>query len=94
MVFKKYNIQVDNVLHLKKMPISCRIDQHNPNMSDHDDDDQNDIQLNINRPLTEYTRVRRALGDNDARFSEYNTISLELDMPDRTTIDYCKSIII
>jgi len=40
------------------------------------------------RPISEFARIKAALGDQNPRFKSENIIQLELDMPDRTTQDY------
>lgn len=40
------------------------------------------------RPTSEFSRIKAALGDANPRFRNENIITLELDMPERTTQDY------
>jgi hypothetical protein len=40
------------------------------------------------RPITEFARIKRALGDRNPRFAINNILDLDLDMPERTTQDY------
>jgi len=42
----------------------------------------------MHRPTTEFSRIKAALGDANPRFRNSNIITLELDMPERTTQDY------
>jgi kinesin family protein 3/17 len=42
----------------------------------------------IQRPTSEFSRIKAALGDANPRFRNENIITLELDMPERTTQDY------
>lgn len=40
------------------------------------------------RPVSEYARLATAAGDLNPRFKGENILSLELDLPERTTYDY------
>mmetsp|Transcript_18106 Transcript_18106/g.58577 ORF Transcript_18106/g.58577 Transcript_18106/m.58577 type:complete len:365 (+) Transcript_18106:63-1157(+) len=40
------------------------------------------------RPVSDYARMVNAMGDLNPRFKTENILSLELDMPERTTYDY------
>lgn len=42
----------------------------------------------MKRPTSEYSRIAKGLGDLNPRYKFDNIISLELDMPERTTEDY------
>lgn len=42
----------------------------------------------LRRPTTDFTKVANAMGDLNPRFRSENILSLELDMPERTTLDY------
>lgn len=42
----------------------------------------------LRRPTTDFTKVANAMGDLNPRFRSENILSLELDMPERTTFDY------
>eukprot|EP01137_Pigoraptor_chileana_P035052 Opistho-2@28502 len=40
------------------------------------------------RPVSEYARMASAMGDRNPRYKAENILQMELDMPDRTTMDY------
>eukprot|EP01135_Chromosphaera_perkinsii_P006664 Nk52_evm66s554 gene=Nk52_evmTU66s554 len=40
------------------------------------------------RPISEYAKMSASMGDQNPRFKAENIINIELDMPDRTTLDY------
>jgi len=42
----------------------------------------------LRRPTTDFTKVATAMGDLNPRFRSENILSLELDMPERTTFEY------
>lgn len=44
--------------------------------------------VGMKRPTSEYSRIAKGLGDMNPRYKFDNIISLELDMPERTTEDY------
>lgn len=44
--------------------------------------------VGMKRPTSEYSRIAKGLGDLNPRYKFDNIISLELDMPERTTEDY------
>ena len=45
----------------------------------------------LRRPTTEFTKTANAMGDLNPRFRSENILSLELDMPERTTFDYLQA---
>jgi kinesin family protein 3/17 len=42
----------------------------------------------LRRPTTDFTKTANAMGDLNPRFRPENILSLELDLPERTTFDY------
>jgi kinesin family member 3B len=42
----------------------------------------------LRRPTTDFTKTANAMGDLNPRFRLENILSLELDLPERTTFDY------
>ncbi|GAQ91439.1 Kinesin-like protein [Klebsormidium nitens] len=40
------------------------------------------------RPISDYARIAVAMGENNPRFKAENILTMELDMPERTTYDY------
>lgn len=42
----------------------------------------------LRRPTTDFTKTAHAMGDLNPRFRSENILSLELDLPERTTFDY------
>jgi kinesin family member 3B len=42
----------------------------------------------LRRPTTDFTKTANAMGDLNPRFRSENILSLELDLPERTTFDY------
>mmetsp|Transcript_30808 Transcript_30808/g.87134 ORF Transcript_30808/g.87134 Transcript_30808/m.87134 type:complete len:456 (-) Transcript_30808:81-1448(-) len=43
---------------------------------------------NIRRPTTDFAKMAQSCGDQNPRFKGENILTLELDMPERTTYDY------
>ena len=46
----------------------------------------------LRRPTTDFTKTANAMGDLNPRFRSENILSLELDLPERTTFDYDASV--
>lgn len=44
--------------------------------------------VGLKRPTSEYSRIARGLGDLNPRYKFDNIITMDLDMPERTTEDY------
>eukprot|EP00358_Blepharisma_japonicum_P002806 CAMPEP_0202947020 /NCGR_PEP_ID=MMETSP1395-20130829/10481_1 /ASSEMBLY_ACC=CAM_ASM_000871 /TAXON_ID=5961 /ORGANISM="Blepharisma japonicum, Strain Stock R1072" /LENGTH=740 /DNA_ID=CAMNT_0049647983 /DNA_START=42 /DNA_END=2264 /DNA_ORIENTATION=- len=44
--------------------------------------------VGLKQPTSEYARIARGLGDANTRFRHENIITLDLDLPERTTEDY------
>jgi hypothetical protein len=44
--------------------------------------------VGLKRPTSEYSRIAKGLGDLNPRYKFDNILSLDLDMPERTTEDY------
>ena len=38
--------------------------------------------------MSEYARIARGLGDMNPRFRQENVLTLDLDLPERTTYDF------
>ena len=47
----------------------------------------------VRRPTSEFAKMASAMGDNNPRFKSENILSLELDLPERTTVDYEGAVI-
>mmetsp|Transcript_34136 Transcript_34136/g.59579 ORF Transcript_34136/g.59579 Transcript_34136/m.59579 type:complete len:756 (+) Transcript_34136:21-2288(+) len=44
--------------------------------------------VGLKKPTSEYARIARGLGENSTRFKHEDILTLDLDLPDRTTEDY------
>ena len=44
--------------------------------------------VGMKRPTSEYSRIAKGLGDLNPRYKFDNILSMDLDMPERTTEDY------
>jgi len=40
------------------------------------------------RPTSNFTKIQKEMGNQDPRFSNENVLHMELDMPERNTLDY------
>eukprot|EP00191_Tetraselmis_sp_GSL018_P019273 CAMPEP_0177590532 /NCGR_PEP_ID=MMETSP0419_2-20121207/7465_1 /TAXON_ID=582737 /ORGANISM="Tetraselmis sp., Strain GSL018" /LENGTH=750 /DNA_ID=CAMNT_0019081115 /DNA_START=182 /DNA_END=2434 /DNA_ORIENTATION=- len=43
---------------------------------------------NVRRPMSGFAKMAQSVGDQNPRFKSENILSLELDMPERTTLDF------
>jgi kinesin family protein 3/17 len=48
--------------------------------------------VGLKKPTSEYARIARGLGENCSRFKHEDILTLDLDLPDRTTEDYTRVV--